>query len=162
MNWLGDSLDGTVARVRQQQRPRYGFYVDHVVDCFGVLFLFGGLAASGFMSPVVAMALLITYLMLSIEIYLAAYCLAVFRLTFWGCGPTELRILLAIGALALRRDPTVALFGAPYRLFDVGGSVAILLMGLALIISVIRNGRTLYDAERRLPAATPLQSSVPE
>jgi archaetidylinositol phosphate synthase len=147
LNWFGDSLDGTVARVRQQQRPRYGFYVDHVVDCFGVLFLFGGLAASGFMSPFVAMALLIAYLMLSIEIYLATYCLAVFRLTFWGCGPTELRILLGIGALALRRDPTIDLFGASYRLFDVGGGVAILFIGVTFVIAVIRNARTLYDAE---------------
>src|SRR5215470_17351273 len=46
INWFGDSLDGTLARVRRQQRPRYGFYVDHIVDCFGVLFLFGGLALS--------------------------------------------------------------------------------------------------------------------
>ena len=54
LNWFGDSLDGTLARVRQQQRPRYGFYVDHVVDCFGVLFLLGGMALSGFMSPLIA------------------------------------------------------------------------------------------------------------
>src|SRR5258706_11616813 len=80
-NWFGDSLDGTVARVRQQQRPRYGFYVDHVVDCFGVLFLLGGLALSGFMSPLIAMGVLVTYFMLSIEIYLATYCLTVFRLS---------------------------------------------------------------------------------
>ena len=54
INWFGDSLDGTLARVRQHQRPRYGYYVDHVVDAFGALFLFGGLALSGYMSPAIA------------------------------------------------------------------------------------------------------------
>ena len=97
VNWFGDSLDGTLARVRGHQRPRYGFYVDHVIDCFGVLFVVSGLALSGSMSPLVAAGLLIAYFMLSIEIYLATYCLTVFKMSFWGIGPTELRILLAIG-----------------------------------------------------------------
>src|SRR4029453_13284989 len=55
LNWFGDSLDGALARVRQQQRPRYGFYVDHVVDAFGAAFLFGGLALSGYMHPYIAL-----------------------------------------------------------------------------------------------------------
>ena len=115
LNWFGDSLDGTVARVRGQQRPRYGFYVDHVVDCFGVLFVVAGLAWSGYMTPFVAMALLIAYFMLSIEIYLATYCLTVFRLSFWGVGPTELRLVLAAGTLALLSDPKVAILGQHYH-----------------------------------------------
>src|SRR5438874_10783521 len=81
VNWFGDSLDGTLARVRRQPRPRYGFYVDHIVDCLGVLFVCVGLAWSGYMTPSIAMALLVAYYMLSIEIYLATYCLAVFRLS---------------------------------------------------------------------------------
>ena len=129
VNWFGDSLDGTVARVRQQQRPRYGFYVDHIVDCFGVLFLFGGLAMSGFMNPLVAMALLIAYFMLSIETYLATYACGVFKLSFAGMGPTELRVLLAVGSLALMGEPQVNLPGGPFKLFDVGAVVAIAGMG---------------------------------
>ena len=105
VNWFGDSLDGTLARVRGHQRPRYGFYVDHVIDCFGVLFVVSGLALSGSMSPLVATGLLIAYFMLSIEVYLATYCLTVFKMSFWGIGPTELRILLAIGTVALWFDP---------------------------------------------------------
>src|SRR5262249_16246014 len=88
INWFGDSLDGTLARIREQQRPRYGFYIDHIVDCIGVLFVIGGLALSDFMSPLVAMGVLIAYFMLSIEVYLATYCLTVFRMSFWGIGPT--------------------------------------------------------------------------
>jgi archaetidylinositol phosphate synthase len=147
INWFGDSLDGTVARVRRQQRPRYGFYVDHVVDCFGVLFVMTGLGWSGFMSPAVAMAFLIAYFMLSVEIFLATYCLAVFRLSFWGVGPTELRLLLAAGTLALLYDPKVQLFGAHYQLFDVGGVIGTIGIAATLLLSVARNVRLLYLAE---------------
>ena len=147
VNWFGDSLDGTLARVRRQQRPRYGFYIDHVVDCFGVLFLLAGLALSGYMSPLVAMGLLAAYFMLSIEVYLATYCLTVFRLSFWGLGPTELRLVLAIGTLALLFDPTVGILGQRYRLFDVGGLVAIAGIAFTLVVSVVQNVRALYRAE---------------
>jgi phosphatidylglycerophosphate synthase len=147
LNWFGDSLDGTIARVRKQQRPRYGFYVDHVVDCFGVLFVLAGLGWSGYMTPFVAMALLIAYFMLSIEIYLATYCLTVFKLSFWGVGPTELRLVLAAGTVALLSDPKVEILGQSYRLFDVGGVVATIGILITLLVSVARNVRTLYDAE---------------
>jgi phosphatidylglycerophosphate synthase len=147
MNWFGDSLDGTLARVRGRQRPRYGFYVDHVVDCFGVLFVVAGLALSGYMSPLVATSLLIAYFMLSIEVYLATYCLTVFRMSFWGIGPTELRILLAVGTLTLWFDPRPEVLGQEYRLFDVGGVVAIVSLVVTLVSSVVRNTRALYLAE---------------
>jgi archaetidylinositol phosphate synthase len=97
LNWFGDSLDGTLARVRKQERPRYGYYVDHVADSFGVLFLFGGLAYSGYMSSLVAFAVVIGYFLLAINMYLAAYSIGVFQLLFLKFGPTELRVLLSIG-----------------------------------------------------------------
>src|SRR5882757_3005594 len=115
LNWLGDSLDGTLARVRQQQRPRYGFYVDHMVDGFGALALMGGLALSGYMHPYIAIGLLIGFLMLSIQSYLATYTLGEFQLSFWSFGPTELRILLSVGNLALLFHPMV--FRGHFRLF---------------------------------------------
>src|SRR2546425_9496913 len=120
-NWLGDSLDGTLARVRNRQRPRYGFYVDHVVDAFGALFLLGGLGLSGFMSERVALGLLIAYLMLSIEVYLATYTLGTFHISFWKFSPTELRILLAVGNLALVWHPNAHLAGTDWRLVGGGG-----------------------------------------
>lgn len=152
IHWLCDSLDGTVARVRQQQRPRYGFYVDHVVDCFGVLFLVSGLAVSGYMSPLIAMGVLIAYFLLSIEVYLATYCLTVFRMSFWGIGPTELRVLLAIGTLALWSDPKVSVMGHRMPLFDIGGLVAIASMMVTVVVSVARNTGALYRAEPLPPA----------
>ncbi len=147
IHWLCDSLDGTIARVRHQQRPRYGFYVDHVVDCIGVLFLVSGLAMSGFMSPMVALSVLVAYFLLSIEVYLATYCLTVFRMSFWGIGPTELRVLLAIGTVALISDPKVQILGEAYRLFDVGGVIAVASLAVTTVVSVFRNGRALYLAE---------------
>ena len=148
VNWLGDSLDGTLARVRNQQRPRYGFYVDHIIDAFGILFLLGGLALSGFMSPWVAAGLLIVYYLLSIEIALATVVFGTFKLSYGFFGPTELRILLAIGNVALMFHPMVHLFGRTYKLFDVGSVFAIAGLFLILICTAIQNTIKLYREER--------------
>lgn len=148
-NWFGDSLDGTLARVRKQQRPRYGFYVDHVVDAFGTFFLLGGLALSGYMSPAIAFGLLVVYFMLSIEVYLATYTIGTFHLSFGKFSPTELRVLLAIGNVVLLFLPRVQLFGRDYLLFDVGGAVGIAGMAVMLILTVVRHTIYLYRAEPR-------------
>jgi len=147
LNWLGDSLDGTLAGVRKQQRPRYGFYVDHVVDAFGTFFLLGGLSLSGFMSERIAIGLLIVYFMLTIEVYLATYTLGKFQLSFWKFSPTELRLLLMIGNIALFYRPVVKLFGNSYLLFDVGGAIGILGMALMLVTAVAKHTAALYRAE---------------
>jgi archaetidylinositol phosphate synthase len=146
LNWVGDSLDGTLARVRQQQRPRYGFYVDHIIDSFGALVLMGGLALSGYMHPYVAIALLLAFLLLSIQSYLATYALGEFQLSFWNLGPTELRILLAVGNLALLRWPIV--LHGNYRLFDIGGAIGLIGMSAMLIFFSVRNTYRLYMQER--------------
>jgi phosphatidylglycerophosphate synthase len=148
LNWLGDSLDGTLARVQQQLRPRYGFYIDHMVDSFGALALMGGLALSGYMHPWIAIGLLIAFLMLSIQCYLAAHTLGEFRLSFWRLGPTELRILLAVGNLALLWKPRVHFLGGNYKLFDVGGAIGLAGMALMVIFFTAQNTVRLYRAER--------------
>jgi len=150
LNWFGDSLDGTLARVRKVERPRYGFYVDHVLDIVGATLLFGGLAASGFMNPLIALALLIGYLLVSGEVFLATSVHGVFRMSFSGFGPTELRILLAAGTIALFRDPYVDL-GAwgRMRLFDFGGLIGIAGMAVALTVNVVRNTTALSRLEPR-------------
>jgi archaetidylinositol phosphate synthase len=147
VNWLGDSLDGTLARFRNCPRPRYGFYVDHIVDAFSALFLLGGLAFSGYMSAWVALGLLIAYLMLAIEVYLATYTLGDFKISYFKMGPTELRLLLSIGNLTLLWKSMVHLAGRSYRLFDVGGTIGISGMMLVLLISVVQNTVRLYRRE---------------
>jgi hypothetical protein len=133
--------------VRNRQRPKYGYYVDHVVDVFGAFFLLGGLGLSGFMSPYVAFGLMVVYLMVVSEIYLAAYAVGSFRIHFLRLGPTELRILFAIGTLYLLYKPTVTLFGTRALLFDVGGVSAMVGLSAALLVSSVRNTRTLYRRE---------------
>jgi phosphatidylglycerophosphate synthase len=148
VNWFGDSLDGTLARVRNQQRPRYGFYLDHVVDVWNATMLFSGLAASGLTNPLMACALLVAYLLLAAESFLATHALGVFRISFAGFGPTELRIVLSIGALTALVKPVVHPFGlGAFRLFDVGGAFATAGMATAFFISAARNAVALYRAE---------------
>jgi phosphatidylglycerophosphate synthase len=148
VNWFGDSLDGTVARVRNQQRPRYGFYVDHILDALGTVALVAGMAASGYLSWAVASAVLIAYLTLCIEAYLATYTLREFRISFVGVGPTELRIVIALGNLALlygfRTGWTP--FGR-FAIFDIGGMVATIGLSVILLATVIRHTVRLYREE---------------
>jgi len=148
-NWAGDSLDGTLARVRNKQRPRYGFYVDHIVDCLGALFLLGGLGLSTFMSPGIALGLLIVYLLLSCEVYLATYTLGKFQISFWKFSPTELRILLAVGNIVLFLKPTAGqtILGNRYLMFYIGGAVGIVGMAVVLTVSIVKHTLALYRAE---------------
>jgi phosphatidylglycerophosphate synthase len=148
-NWFGDSLDGTLARVRHRERPRFGYYVDHVVDLAGTTFLFLGLACSGEMSAPLAMALLSAYLLVMAETFLATHATATFRISMWGFGPTELRLVIAAGALKLA--DTGLVFIEPLgqvRLFDVGGIVAIAGLAIAFVVSSLRNTHALYTPSR--------------
>ena len=150
-NWLGDSLDGTLARVRNCQRPRYGYYVDHVIDLFGTAALLGGLAFSGYMNHTLAIMLLAAFALVEAEVFLSTHVQQVFRLSCFHVGPTELRIVLAAGTLYLLHDPWVHLAGkGPFLLFDVGGTVAIVGLLAAFVYSAVRNTRLLYRAEPRV------------
>ena len=149
VNWLGDSLDGTLARVRRCLRPRYGFYVDHMGDTLGALALMGGLALSGYMHPWIAIGLLVAFLTLSIQSYLATHALGEFRLSFWRFGPTELRILLAVGNLLWK--PRVHFLGRQFRLFDIGGAIGLAGMTLMLIRFTLHNTLRLYREEKVTP-----------
>lgn len=147
LNWLGDSLDGTLARVRQQQRPRYGFYVDHMVDIFGSVALMCGLGFSGMLHWQVAIAMLVGFLLLSSESYLATYTLSRFQLSQGIFGPTEIRILLIIGNLALLHSPYSTLFGHRMLLFDLGGTIAAVSMFAMVVFTAVRHTAQLYREE---------------
>ena len=152
VNWFGDSLDGTLARVRRQPRPRYGFYVDHVVDTIGTAALLGGLALSGYMTPILALVLLAAYFMLCAEVFLAAHTLGTFTMSYFRVGPTELRLLLAGGTIALYWDPAPSVFGHTIRLFDLGGAIGAAGLVATFLVSAARHTRLLYQAEPLPPA----------
>jgi phosphatidylglycerophosphate synthase len=148
LNWLGDSLDGTLARYRQRTRPRYGFYVDHMVDALGALGLLLGLAASGWMTPWLALALLLAYLLLSVNIALAACSRGTFKISYGPFGGTELRILLALANTAVWLWPQVVVGGRAVMAFDVMGGLALLGLVTALARSTVQNTCALYALER--------------
>src|SRR5450631_557908 len=147
LNWFGDSMDGTLARVRQQQRPRYGFYVDHIVDIFGAAALMCGLGYSGLLHWQTAAAMLVAFLLLSSESYLATYTLSCFQLSQGMFGPTEIRILLIAGNLALLHSRYAVLFGYKMLLFDLGGSIAAVSMFAMAVVIAIRHTAQLYREE---------------
>ena len=147
LNWFGDSLDGTLARVRNRQRPRYGFYVDHILDAFGIVILISGMAISGLLSSFVALAFLVAYLLLSIEVYLATYTIGKFHLSYFRFGPTELRILLAIGTLAVMRNPYATVFGYKFLLFDIGFAIGAVGVLFTAIHATVKHTRQLYQEE---------------
>ncbi len=147
LNWLGDSLDGTLARVRAQQRPRYGFYVDHMVDILGSTAMMAGLGTSGMLHWQTALAMLIAFLLLSSESYLATYTLGCFQLSQGIFGPTEIRILLVIGNVALLHSRFATVFGHRLLLFDIGGAIAAACMFAMTLAVTIRNTAKLYQQE---------------
>lgn len=157
VNWFGDSLDGTLARVRRHERPRYGFYVDHVLDAVGILFVVGGLVAGGFMSLAPGAAFLLAYYLLTIEIALATHAVGRFRISYWKFGPTELRILLAIGTLQLLRSPWSAFGGVRVLLFDIGGTVGAAALLLTFLVAAVNHTRQLYRLEPLPRPETPAE-----
>jgi hypothetical protein len=108
----------------------------------------GGLALSSYMTPYIGLGLLIAYLLLSIEVYLTTYTIGSFHLSFWSFGPTELRLLLCIGNIALFFRPVVHLAGREFLLFDVGGAIGICGMLAMLIWASVRHTIQLYNEER--------------
>ncbi|MBQ7468534.1 MAG: CDP-alcohol phosphatidyltransferase family protein [Bacteroidales bacterium] len=96
INWYGDSLDGTLARVRKQQRPVYGFFIDHTVDCINESIMIIGIGMSPFMQFDVAIMCLVAYLLISVYVYISAHLKGEFKLTYGKMGPTELRVIMII------------------------------------------------------------------
>jgi len=147
LNWLGDSLDGTLARIRRCQRPRYGFYVDHMVDIFGAVALMSGLGCSGLCHWQTAIAMLIAFLLLSAESYLATYTLSRFELSQGLFGPTEIRLLLIAGNLALLHSPYATLLHHRMLLFDIGGTIGAVCMFAIAIVLTLRHTARLFREE---------------
>lgn len=148
INWFGDSLDGTLARFRNTLRPRYGFYVDHIADMFGALFLVTGLIISNYISMLPAVISLIVFFMLSINSYLITYVYGVFKLSFWKLGPTELRLVLIGCNFFVFLKPTITIFNKEILFFDLMGYALSIVMGIVLVFLVIQNTILLYKEER--------------
>ena len=144
VHWLGDSLDGTLARVRRSERPRYGYYLDHLVDAFAIAAIGIGLGLSPYMLLAVGLAIVVAYLILSINTYLETHAFGVFTLGYGRFGPTEARLML----IAVNTALAVGLVGN--GLLDVLGIGLAAAMIAALIGRAGRNLKRLSELE---PAA---------
>ena len=152
VHWFGDSLDGTLARVRKIERPRYGYYLDHLVDAFSTAAIGIGLGLSPYMLLAIGTLIVVAYLMLSINVYLESYALGRFRLAYGRVGPTEVRVLLiAVNtALALGLG-AVDLAGIDLTVLDVFGLAIAGGMLIALAGRATTNLRALAKEEPAAP-----------
>ncbi len=149
IHWFADSLDGTLARVRHIERPRYGFYLDHISDAYSTFAIGLGMGLSPFMLLGTSLAIVTAYLVLSINVYLETYIFGEFRYGYGGVGPTEVRILLiALNLTVLyARGLPFDLFGIGMTVFDIVGIAAALGMTGLLARRVAHNLRTLGRME---------------
>ena len=147
VHWLGDSLDGTLARVRRTERPKYGYYLDHLVDAIATALIGIGLGLSPYMLLVTGLVLVIAYLVLSINTYLETNTLGVFSLGYGRLGPTEARVGLIVinTVLALGVAPVISGFSV----LDV---VVLGAAGVMLLALLVRAARNLRELARREPA----------
>lgn len=150
VNWYGDSLDGTLARVRKQQRPVYGFYIDHTIDAVNETFMFLGAGLSPFMRFDIACVLLVVYLMLTLNVSMNAHLKGEFRLTYAKLGPTEFRLICIIACLILMLVSglreiilEVHCFGDtfPLALLDIMGLVILLALVVIYVVTIVQDAR---------------------
>lgn len=141
VNWVGDSLDGTLARVRHIERPRYGYYLDHIVDMFAVAFVCIGLGFSPYLLLSVGLAMLIAYYLMSINVYLETFVMKTFQFGYEYIGPTEVRVILILGgsALALGFEPTFELKNVPFGPLDLIGLIGVGVMMIMLLRRILSN-----------------------
>jgi phosphatidylglycerophosphate synthase len=155
MVWFGDSLDGTVARIRKAERPRYGHYVDHLMDAFATVVIGVGMGLSPYIEMNVALALVVAYLVLSVNSHLEALAFDVFRLDYGKLGPTEVRLtLIVVNTVLVLVTPTTSREWTTLRLvLDSALLVIVAAMLGAVVVRGAHNVRRLFLLEPRRPDA---------
>ena len=150
VNWFGDSLDGTLARYRKIERPKYGFFVDHTVDAFSQLLIFAGIGLSPYVSFELAMLALVGYLLMSILVYVDTYVTGVFKISYGKLGPTEMRAIAIILNIAFLYVgvPTIDLSFVQISIYDLVTLLIASILILIYIFSTIRRAGELARLER--------------
>ena len=143
INWFGDSLDGTLARHRKIQRPAYGFFVDHTVDALSEVLVFLGLGLSPYVDLTIACLALIGYLLMSILVYVRTYAQGVFKISYIGIGPTEMRAIAMIANTIIYfiGNPVLQLPIMTVTVYNLIAMAIALALGLAFVISTILQAR---------------------
>ena len=156
VNWYGDSLDGTLARVRNTQRPLYGYYLDHTVDCFNEAFMFLGLGLSYLMRLDIALMILIVYLFLTVNVSVNAHLKSEFKLTYGKLGPTEFRVIACLLIMCVIFFPCIREFHTSMHFLgrevaltalDIAGLVILAVLVLIYLVPVIQDARGYAKAD---------------
>jgi archaetidylinositol phosphate synthase len=151
VNWFGDSLDGTVARVRRAERPRYGYYLDHAVDAFTTVIIGVGIGLSPYLSLTAGILLVVLYLMMSVNVYLESAVFGEFRMDYGLLGPTEVRMILVVGNTLLIAADVLAGLSPATILMPATMLTGALIAGMAVLLG-IRFARNLQRLARLEPA----------
>lgn len=149
INWFGDSLDGTLARYRKIERPKYGYFIDHTLDSLSIIIIAVGAGLSPYTRFDFVMFALVGYLLMSVLVYIRTYVYGVFKISYYKIGPTEVRLIIII------LNTLVYFFGAnefayedeKYTILDVGALVFGIGLIILFIISVIFEGNKLKKEE---------------
>lgn len=149
VNWFGDSLDGTVARYRKIERPKYGYFVDHIVDAFSQVLVFTGLGLSPYVRFDVAVLALVGYMLMSVLIYVRTNVVGVFQISYAKLGPTEMRVLAILVSLAFYAFPAPRfnLAGLSLSLYDLVIAAIAALLFLFFLGSAISQARELAQLD---------------
>ncbi len=156
VNWYGDSLDGTLARFRNTQRPLYGYYLDHTVDCFNEAFMFLGLGMSYLMRLDIALMILIVYLFLTVNVSVNAHLKSEFKLTYGKLGPTEFRVIACLLIMCVIFFPCIREFHTSMHFLgrevaltalDIAGLVILAVLVLIYLVTVIQDARGYAKAD---------------
>lgn len=156
VNWYGDSLDGTLARFRNTQRPLYGYYLDHTVDCFNEAFMFLGLGLSYLMRLDIALMILIVYLFLTVNVSVNAHLKSEFKLTYGKLGPTEFRVIACLLIMCVIFFPCIREFHTSMHFLgrevaltalDIAGLVILAVLVLIYLVTVIQDARGYAKAD---------------
>lgn len=161
VNWYGDSLDGTLARVRNTQRPKYGFFIDHTIDALTIALMCFGAGLSPLLKMEVALLVLAAYLTMSVYTYICTLVKEEFRLTYGKLGPTEFRVIvIIINTLFIYtpwRNITVGVGGQTVALFDIVGVAIAAIIYLLAFVQWLKDRKELalkdplkhYDADSK-------------
>lgn len=162
INWYGDSLDGTLARVRGQQRPVYGFFIDHNVDCINEAIMFIGIGLSPLMNLDIALLVLVAYLIISIYVYISAHLKGEFKLTYGKMGPTELRVIMVIVNTLWFFIPWLREYRCEFNALGSAWSLSILdFVAIAIFIGIAASYITsLYKDGKAYAKSDPLKKNA--
>lgn len=156
VNWYGDSLDGTLARVRQRQRPLYGYYLDHTMDGINESLMFIGAGLSSLMHLSLAMGILLLYLLLTVNVSINAHLRKEFKLTYAKLGPTEFRLIVVIVNTLFIFIRPLREFSRSFRVFGMDVTLSaldfvaiafIVILLLIYIVTVVGDARYYQKAD---------------